>query len=103
MSSNAWNCLHDTKRIIKKPTSKVFLNLKVGQIPVSFSFALKYPDTLYMKQIPPTFGQTFSAKVLSETLNLDVKDIDMISNSRSFNRSPFYNSPFKKFTRLKRG
>lgn len=55
---------------------KVILNLKVGQIPVTFNDAPP-DDTIYvMKQIEPIFGETLSADTLAPILNIDVADID---------------------------
>ncbi len=48
------------------------LNLKVGQIPVTFADKL-----LWMKQIAPTFGATRSPVEVAPVLNLDVSDFDM--------------------------
>ena len=64
------------REIIKKPTNKVVLNLKVGQIPVTFSYAEGCPNTLHMKQLPPTFDETFDNRAISEVLSIDVKDVD---------------------------
>jgi trans-2,3-dihydro-3-hydroxyanthranilate isomerase len=64
------------QEIIKQEIDKVVLNLKVGQIPVSFSYHDGYPDTLFMKQIPPSFGKTLDAKAISEVLSIGINDID---------------------------
>ena len=55
--------------------SKVVLNLKVAQIPVSFK---KDGDqeTLWMKQVPPIFGATFAASKLAKVLQLKEEDFD---------------------------
>ncbi len=54
---------------------KVVLNLRVGQIPVSFQ---KDGDqeTLWMKQVPPVFGETFAASQLAKVLQLKEEDFD---------------------------
>ncbi|MGD8505805.1 MAG: PhzF family phenazine biosynthesis protein [Candidatus Bathyarchaeota archaeon] len=62
--------------IVKEPVKKIFLNLRVGQIPVTFSYRDEHADLLWMKQVPPTFGQTFDSEVLSNVLNLDAEEID---------------------------
>ncbi len=64
------------QKIIKDNVDKLALNLKVGQIPVTFSYRGKQVDTLFMKQIQPTFGRSFDAKTISSVLNLNSKDID---------------------------
>ena len=45
------------KEIVTRPVDQVLLNLKVGQIPVSFSSE----DILWMKQKEPTFSAAFDA------------------------------------------
>jgi trans-2,3-dihydro-3-hydroxyanthranilate isomerase len=55
--------------------NKVMLNLKVGQIPVSFKKEADQ-ETLWMKQIPPIFGQTFAASRLAKVLQIKEEDFD---------------------------
>jgi len=64
------------KEIIKKPTDTVILNLKVGQIPVTFQDAGEGEDVLWMKQIEPTFGEVFDAGDIAQVLTVDKDDID---------------------------
>lgn len=64
------------REIIKKAVDNIILNLKVGQIPVSFSYVGKQPSRLFMKQVQPTFGKTFSADDISQVVSLDAKEID---------------------------
>jgi trans-2,3-dihydro-3-hydroxyanthranilate isomerase len=64
------------QEIIKKPVAEVILNLKVGQIPVVFSYRDKQPDRLFMKQMAPKFDQTFDADTAAAVLGLNEKDID---------------------------
>ncbi len=64
------------REIIKKAVDNIILNLKVGQIPVSFSYVGKQPSRLFMKQVQPTFGKTFSADDISQAVSLDAKEID---------------------------
>jgi len=63
--------------IIKEPIHKILLNLKIGQIPVRLSYAKERVDVLWMNQIPPIFGQTFDAELISEILTLNVSEIDV--------------------------
>jgi trans-2,3-dihydro-3-hydroxyanthranilate isomerase len=63
-------------KIIGKPLGKVLLNLKVGQIPVTFEKDNNGEEMLWMKQISPTFGEMFDATSVSQALSLDVKDVD---------------------------
>jgi len=62
--------------IIKKPVRDVLLNLKVGQIPVSFESAEKRQETVWMEQVPPSFGKTFSVPQLAQVLQLSLEDFD---------------------------
>jgi trans-2,3-dihydro-3-hydroxyanthranilate isomerase len=61
--------------IIKEPVDEIVLNLKAGQIPVSFSYPEECSNILWMKQLPPIFGETFDSDSISEILSLDVRDI----------------------------
>jgi trans-2,3-dihydro-3-hydroxyanthranilate isomerase len=58
-------------QIIGKQVDKVALNLKVGQIPVTFE-----GDILWMKQIQPTFMQTCTPAQLAPVLHLNEGDFD---------------------------
>ncbi len=62
--------------IIKKEVPEIRLNLKVGQISVTFSYRDGEPDFLWMKQIAPTFGKKFNAGEVAVALNLDPSMID---------------------------
>ena len=64
------------RKILKENVGKLVLNLKVGQIPVTFSYKGKRADTLFMRQVQPTFGQSFDADTISSILSLNSKDID---------------------------
>jgi len=64
------------QEIIKDAVEKVILNLKVGQIPVTFSYIEGQADNLWMKQINPSFGQILEKKTISQVLDLDETDID---------------------------
>jgi len=62
--------------VADKTINKIVLNLKVGQIPVTFEKDEESQETLWMKQKPPTFGKTFNAAEISRMLNLNVDEID---------------------------
>jgi trans-2,3-dihydro-3-hydroxyanthranilate isomerase len=64
------------QNITKKTVDKVVLNLKVGQIPVTFEKDRDGQEILWMKQIPPIFGKIFDAGQVSKVLGLDVNEID---------------------------
>ena len=60
------------QELLAGKANQVVLNLKVGQIPVSFN-----PDgTCWMKQIQPVFGPQHDAALLAALLGLDAADID---------------------------
>jgi trans-2,3-dihydro-3-hydroxyanthranilate isomerase len=62
--------------IVKEPVDEVVLNLKVGRIPVTFSYDGKHAEILWMKQLNPVFGKTLDAGLVSEVLSLDLRDVD---------------------------
>lgn len=59
------------QEIARAPLEQVTLNLQVGQIPVIFSGEL-----LWMRQMPPTFGETRTAGQVAPVLNLEPSDFD---------------------------
>ncbi len=62
--------------IIGRPVGNVLLNLKVGQIPVTFEKDNTGEEMLWMEQISPTFNETFDAARISEALSLGIKDVE---------------------------
>ena len=60
------------QEIIGKPVNKVLLNLKVGQIPVTFGSE----EILWMRQKEPTFGRKFEADEISRILGIETEAID---------------------------
>lgn len=63
------------QEIIGKEVPEVILNLKVGQIPVSFSYKDGKPDVLWMKQLQPAFFETIDAEAMASLLHVNVEDI----------------------------
>ena len=57
--------------IVKNNSAKVMLNLKVGQIPVTFG-----GDISWMKQVPPEFGKKNDAASVAEVSGLRRSEID---------------------------
>ena len=91
------------REIVKRKIDKIVLNLKAGQIPVTFSFDGKAADILWMKQLQPTFGQTFDAETVSKILNLNRKDIDNKFPIQEVSTGvPFIIVPLKTLNALKR-
>ncbi len=64
------------QEILRKPAEEVILNLKVGQIPITPTYLNGEPDILWMRQIEPTFGQTFNAGTISRVIGLSASEID---------------------------
>jgi trans-2,3-dihydro-3-hydroxyanthranilate isomerase len=64
------------QEIIKEPVEKIILNLKVGQIPVTFNYTGKEKDILWMQQKEPAFGDTAEPGPVSEILGIDESDIE---------------------------
>jgi trans-2,3-dihydro-3-hydroxyanthranilate isomerase len=62
--------------IIKEPVNEVVLNLKAGKIPVYFKFTGEKSNNLWMRQLPPIFGDKFDAELLSKILGIDMSDIN---------------------------
>jgi trans-2,3-dihydro-3-hydroxyanthranilate isomerase len=63
-------------RISAKKADSITLNLKLGQIPVTFEKDEKGDSIMWMHQIPPTFGRTLDSQTIAKVLNLRVRDID---------------------------
>jgi trans-2,3-dihydro-3-hydroxyanthranilate isomerase len=61
--------------ILGETINEVTLNLKLGQITVTFE-KTKKDEVLWMEQIPPTFGNTFDEAKTAQMLNVNVKDFD---------------------------
>jgi trans-2,3-dihydro-3-hydroxyanthranilate isomerase len=64
------------QEILKRPVDKIILNLKVGQIPVTFSYNDNQPDILWMKQKSPVFGMEVDKGEMARSLNLEESAID---------------------------
>jgi trans-2,3-dihydro-3-hydroxyanthranilate isomerase len=62
--------------LIKEPVPKVVLNLKVGPIPVTFSYRGRKPDVLWMRQIAPRFGLPLDPGRVAPVLGLRPDDLD---------------------------
>jgi trans-2,3-dihydro-3-hydroxyanthranilate isomerase len=64
------------QEIVKKSVETVNLNLKIGQIPVTFQAAKEGQEILWMKQVEPVFGRTLEPESISKMLGLDTQEID---------------------------
>ncbi len=63
------------KEIVRRPVASIVLNLKVGQIPVTFT-SKRRGERLVMKQKEPSFGKTLDAGEIGAVLNIGVSAID---------------------------
>lgn len=64
------------REIVKERIDEIVLNLQIGKIPVTIKYVEERPDLLWMKQIQPIFGKTFSPDLISKILRLDETDIN---------------------------
>ena len=91
------------QEIIKGPVDKIILNLKVGQIPVTFSYAENRPDILWMKQKPPVFGKEVEREPLARSLNLEGNAVDERFPVQEVSTGiPFLIVPLKSLVHLKK-
>jgi trans-2,3-dihydro-3-hydroxyanthranilate isomerase len=91
------------KTIINKPTETVNLNLKVGQIPVTWQNRGEADEVLWMRQNQPTFHQILEASALVPVLNLDLDEIDSRFPIQEVSTGiPFIIVPLKTHDSLKR-
>jgi trans-2,3-dihydro-3-hydroxyanthranilate isomerase len=89
--------------LINEPVEKVNLNLKVGQIPVTWHNTDDVGEVLWMRQNPPTFHQTLDASLLAPVLSLDLDEIDLRFPIQEVSTGiPFIIVPLKTHESLKR-
>ena len=89
--------------IINESVETVNLNLKVGQIPVTWHNATGTGEVLWMRQKPPTFHQKLDASVLGGVLSLDKDEIDSRFPIQEVSTGiPFIIVPLKTHDSLKR-
>ena len=82
---------------------EVRLNLKVGQIPVTFERDPSGHETIWMQQIPPTFGKTFDSPRIARLLSIDEEDIDKRFPIQQVSTGlPFIITPLKTLGAVKR-
>jgi trans-2,3-dihydro-3-hydroxyanthranilate isomerase len=87
------------KEIITRPVEKVVLNLKVGQIPVTFSA----DGVLWMRQKEPTFGRTYDPKTISQALTIETEAVDDRFPIEEVSTGlPFIIVPLRKLEHVKR-
>jgi trans-2,3-dihydro-3-hydroxyanthranilate isomerase len=89
--------IHD--EILRGKTKDVILNLKVGQIRVTFS----QDGYCWMKQIQPIFGRQHQAEILTDILGLDISEIDDRFPVEEVSTGlPFFIVPLKDIAALKK-
>ncbi len=64
------------QEIFKRPVKEIVLNLKVGPIPVAFTYRKEEPDVLWMKQMSPRFGRKLEAAEVAPILGLETGEIE---------------------------
>ncbi|MCU0847780.1 MAG: PhzF family phenazine biosynthesis protein [Spirochaetes bacterium] len=64
------------QEIERKPVDEVWLNLGVGQIPVSFTYSSGEPSVLWMTQKAPSFGPEIPAAEICRAAGINPGDID---------------------------
>ncbi|HEV2225610.1 MAG TPA: PhzF family phenazine biosynthesis protein [Nitrososphaerales archaeon] len=63
-------------QIIRKPVAQVSLNLKVGKIPVKFTYSRGKAGILWMKQKEPSFGGKSDPRPVADFLGLNPSELD---------------------------
>jgi trans-2,3-dihydro-3-hydroxyanthranilate isomerase len=88
------------EKLIRKKVEKVVLNLKVGQIPVTFTYGSKLA---WMRQRVPMFGRKFSSEEAAGVLGLENEDIDDRWPVEEVSTGlPFFIVPLRSLVALKR-
>jgi trans-2,3-dihydro-3-hydroxyanthranilate isomerase len=64
------------QEILRQPVKEVLLNLKIGQIPVTFTYRGPEPEILWMKQVRPRFGKSLEPRDAALALGLKPEDVD---------------------------
>ncbi len=64
------------QEIIKEQVDQVNLDLKIGQIPVTFSYKNSSPDLMWMKQKSPVFGELYDPQLIADLLSVNQSEID---------------------------
>jgi trans-2,3-dihydro-3-hydroxyanthranilate isomerase len=89
--------------IINQPVETINLNLKVGQIPVTWHNTDDLGEVLWMRQNSPTFHQVFDTSTLASVLNLNPDEIDSRFPIQEVSTGiPFIIVPLKTHESLKR-
>jgi trans-2,3-dihydro-3-hydroxyanthranilate isomerase len=85
--------------IIQGKSNDLVLNLKVGQIPVTFS----EDGYCWMKQIQPIFGQQHKADIIAGIIGVDISEIDERFPIQEVSTGlPFFIVPLRNIAALKK-
>jgi trans-2,3-dihydro-3-hydroxyanthranilate isomerase len=91
------------RELIGEPVDEVRLNLKVGQIPVAFTYDGETPRSLWMRQRPPVAGKVIDAGVTASVLSIDAGDIESRFPVQEFSTGlPFLVVPLSGLEALRR-
>lgn len=87
------------ENILQGQAEQLVLNLKVGQIPVTFSL----DGTSWMRQIQPSFGRQHPAESLAAVLGIELSEIDERFPVEEVSTGlPFFIVPLKTLTTLQK-
>lgn len=85
--------------ILQGKSNNLVLNLKVGQIPVTFTA----DGYCWMRQIQPIFGQQHKADIIASIMGVDVSEIDERFHIQEVSTGlPFFIVPLKNIAALKK-
>lgn len=85
--------------LLRSASDNVILNLKVGQIPVSFN----QDGSAWMKQMSPVFGQIYEPEIMAGILGLQASEIDERFSIQEVSTGlPFFIVPLKRIASLKK-
>lgn len=91
------------QEIVEKRVETIKLNLKVGQIPVTFNYEGPQAGILWMKPIEPVFGEVFDTAEVEQILTIEKEDIDERFVIQSVSTGiPFVFVPLKTLDAVKR-
>lgn len=91
------------REIAETGVNSIVLNLKVGQIQVTFVRRGKDGEVLWMKQIQPTFGRSFDANAIATVLGVEVEAVNNRFPAQEVSTGvPFIIVPLRSLAALKR-
>jgi trans-2,3-dihydro-3-hydroxyanthranilate isomerase len=63
------------REIVREPVEEIILNLKIGQVPVKFTYKNNLPDVMWMRHKPPVYGQEFHTDRIASVLTINRSEI----------------------------